>query len=80
MQNPPTSTRRADAKSEKLLVSIIPARSAQNQDLATISQLNTLIEQYHLTDCLEWLECNAGITGESALFTLSWWMGGGCNA
>ncbi len=80
MQNPPTETRRAEAKNIDYLVSMIPVPSAQNQDLATISQLNTLIEQYHLTDCLEWLECNTGITGESALFTLSWWVGGGSNA
>jgi len=80
MQNPPTDTRRAEAKNTKHLVSMIPVASAQNQDLATISQLNTLIEQYHLTDCLEWLESNAGIRGECAIFTLSWWVGGGRNA
>jgi glycine betaine/choline ABC-type transport system substrate-binding protein len=80
MQNPPNCTRRVEAKNTNYLVSMIPVASAQNQDLATISQLNTLIEQYRLTDCLEWLEGNAGITGESAIFILSWCVGGGRNA
>jgi glycine betaine/choline ABC-type transport system substrate-binding protein len=80
MQNPSSRSRRAKAKNIKYLVSIIPVASAQNQDIATISQLKPLIEQHRFTDCLEWLECKTGITGESALFTLSWWVGGGSNA
>jgi hypothetical protein len=100
MQNPPTSTRRVDAKSEILLVSIIPARSTQAQAKTKIlkhsfeyaenpttkefpachNKLILLAKQQRFTDCLDWLECNAGITGESAIFTLSWCVGGGSNA
>jgi|GEM_PF-6112468 hypothetical protein len=38
---------------------------------ACYNKLISLAKQQRLTDCLDWLECNAGITGEFALFTLS---------
>ncbi len=33
--------------------------------------ISELLKQHRLTDCFEWLERNAGIAGESAIFTLS---------
>lgn len=41
-------------------------------DIEEISSLNVLTEQHRLTDCLEWLSSHTGLTGESALFILSW--------